>query len=334
MKHSLVGWKDARAITENAWEDYIAWKRCKQAGCRVLNAVRALEDSGALKAEEVLKEKSGAATGLKSSRSLPNFRCSGGKDSSDHPKCLSLVVDSQMAKGWFDEASGEMGLEFHEAGFFSLSPVAVCLAFFSGLVLRQPLQVRWVVRHAKAAFARRPLREMFGGKHPYHKPCALKTVRAMAVELQYLYFALPQLPQRQPRTPGYSWEELRNIDPAEADRRWLEDVEAIHRQARRYHRKAQRFWEGLCEAVEAFTTTASEDCRLLCIYVLFWIIMYAEFAIPPLPAEINVTNYLGEEKVPSAAQWNQQFMRKKRAAPPRPRLQERRIRGLQDSGWS
>eukprot|EP00435_Cladocopium_sp_Y103_P017490 s4745_g4.t1 len=74
---------------------------------------------------------------------------------------------------------------------------------------------------------------------------------------------------------------------------------------------------------------------------------YAEFAIPPLPAEINVlgravggrivlnvTNYLGEEKVPSAAQWNEQFMRKKRAAPPRPRLQERRIRGLQDSGWS
>eukprot|EP00435_Cladocopium_sp_Y103_P053744 s1825_g17.t1 len=80
----------------------------------------------------------------------------------------------------------------------------------------------------------------------------------MAVELQYLYFALPQLPQRQPITPGYSWEELRNVDPDEVDRRWLEDVEAIHRQARRYHRKAQRFWEGLCEAVESAFTCCSK----------------------------------------------------------------------------
>eukprot|EP00490_Sorites_sp_Unknown_P016930 CAMPEP_0114685574 /NCGR_PEP_ID=MMETSP0191-20121206/60619_1 /TAXON_ID=126664 /ORGANISM="Sorites sp." /LENGTH=63 /DNA_ID=CAMNT_0001970203 /DNA_START=1 /DNA_END=189 /DNA_ORIENTATION=+ len=33
---------------------------------------------------------------------------------------------------------------------------------------------------------------------------------------------------------------------------------------------------------------------------------------------LNVTDYLAEETVPSAAQWNEQFMRKKRAAPPNP----------------
>ncbi|CAK9103913.1 unnamed protein product [Durusdinium trenchii] len=75
---------------------------------------------------------------------------------------------------------------------------------------------------------------------------------------------------------------------------------------------------------------------------------YAEFAIPPLPAEINVlgravggrlvlnvTDILPEETVPSAAMWNERFMRQKPIAR-RPRLQEgrRMIRGLQDSGWS
>eukprot|EP00434_Breviolum_minutum_P036764 symbB.v1.2.032587.t1/scaffold3931.1/size48062/1 len=76
---------------------------------------------------------------------------------------------------------------------------------------------------------------------------------------------------------------------------------------------------------------------------------YAEFSIPPLPAEINVlgravggrivvnvTESLGSETVPSAAQWNEQFMRRKaRSAPPRRRLQDgQRVQNLQDSGWS
>ncbi|CAJ1327732.1 unnamed protein product [Effrenium voratum] len=70
---------------------------------------------------------------------------------------------------------------------------------------------------------------------------------------------------------------------------------------------------------------------------------YAEFAIPPLPASIqvigraiggkpvrNATHFLPEDNVPTAAQWNEQFMRPKAA----PRLQGKRmVKGLQDSGW-
>eukprot|EP00913_Durusdinium_trenchii_P007880 g7394.t1 len=50
---------------------------------------------------------------------------------------------------------------------------------------------------------------------------------------------------------------------------------------------------------------------------------------------LNVTDILPEETVPSAAMWNERFMRQKPIAR-RPRLQEgrRMIRGLQDSGWS
>ncbi|CAE7205323.1 unnamed protein product [Symbiodinium pilosum] len=75
---------------------------------------------------------------------------------------------------------------------------------------------------------------------------------------------------------------------------------------------------------------------------------YAEFAIPPLPADINVlgrlvggqvlinvSHFLPEDSAPSAALWNQDFMRKKPVAPQK-RLQAGRkmIGGLRDGGWS
>eukprot|EP00439_Symbiodinium_sp_Y106_P078760 s7_g17.t1 len=75
---------------------------------------------------------------------------------------------------------------------------------------------------------------------------------------------------------------------------------------------------------------------------------YAEFAIPPLPADINVlgrvvggnilinvTHFLPEDSAPSAALWNQDFMRKKRVVPQK-RLQagSKMIGGLRDGAWT
>eukprot|EP00435_Cladocopium_sp_Y103_P017390 s88_g4.t1 len=108
-------------------KDKAAWKAAKEAKAASAAAAAAatrkekkVAAKEALKAEEVLKEKSGAAE-----------------------------VDSQMAKGSFDEASGEMGLEFHEdrsgtgeGQDWADALKAGGLVFFSGLVLRQPLQVR------------------------------------------------------------------------------------------------------------------------------------------------------------------------------------------------
>eukprot|EP00435_Cladocopium_sp_Y103_P064333 s1422_g26.t1 len=91
---------------------------------------------------------------------------------------------------------------------------------------------------------------------PWSKTCILTvnkgvTSAAMAVELQYFSFAIPRT-SGQP-VPAFSYWPTR-AEFEEFERVTLLDVEAIHQQARRHHRKARHFWKDLCQAVESLST--------------------------------------------------------------------------------
>eukprot|EP00435_Cladocopium_sp_Y103_P009336 s7166_g2.t1 len=77
------------------------------------------------------------------------------------------------------------------------------------------------------------------------------TASAMAVELQHLWWAVPDISESGPGPDPFLgfWPTQAEIQDYlhEWNQMVLRDVEAVHQQARRHHRIARGFWQAVCE---------------------------------------------------------------------------------------